>query len=145
MEFKSPPPSTDRIESRIAIDLVKKAAIVSPLVVIAAGIWRGPEGALGALLALVIVIANFLASAAILGWTAQRAPHALAGVAMLSFLGRLAVITVIGAAIKALDIVDFRVFAFTLVGSYLVLLFWEMKSISLSLAHPGLKPKPGQS
>src|SRR5262245_27608441 len=126
------------------MDLAKKAAIVTPIVVITLGVWRGPDAALGAFLALALVVVNFLASAAILGWTAKRAPHALAGVAMLSFLGRLLIITIIGAGIKQLDFVDFTVFGITLVISYLALLFWELRSISLTLAHPGLKPKPGQ-
>ena len=144
MNFEAPPPSIEKIERDIAADLAKKAAIVTPIVVIGLGIWRGPDAALGAFLALALIVANFFASAAILGWTAKHAPHALAGVAMLSFLGRLVIITIIGAGIKQLDIVDFPVFAITLVVSYLALLFWEMRSISLTLAYPGLKPKPGQ-
>jgi len=142
-EFVVPQPSTDRIESSIAVDLAKKGAIVAPLVILGLGLWRGPDAALGAALALAIVVVNFLASAAILGWTAQHSPHALGGVAMLSFLGRLVIITILGAGIKQLDIVDFQVFCFTLIVSYLALLFWEMRSISLTLAYPGLKPKPG--
>ena len=144
MNFDAPPPSIEKIERDIAIDLAKKAAIVTPIVVIGLGVWRGPDAALGAFLALALIVGNFFASAAILGWTAKHAPHALAGVAMLSFLGRLLIITIIGAGIKQLDIVDFPVFGITLVVSYLALLFWEMRSISLSLAYPGLKPKPGQ-
>jgi len=144
VNFDAPPPSIEKIERDIAVDLAKKAAIVTPIVVIGLGVWRGPDAALGAFLALALIVGNFFASAAILGWTAKHAPHALAGVAMLSFLGRLLIITIIGAGIKQLDIVDFPVFGITLVVSYLALLFWEMRSISLSLAYPGLKPKPGQ-
>ena len=144
MNFDAPPPSVQQVEREIAVDLAKKAAIVTPIVVIGLGVWRGPDAALGAFLALALIVGNFFASAAILGWTAKHAPHALAGVAMLSFLGRLLIITIIGAGIKQLDIVDFPVFGITLVVSYLALLFWEMRSISLSLAYPGLKPKPGQ-
>lgn len=142
-ELVFPQPSTERIESTIAVDLAKKGAIAAPIVVLALGLWRGPDAALGAALALAIVVANFLAAAWILGWTARTAPHAFAGVAMLSFLGRLALITVVGAAVKALGIVDWPVFCFTLIGAYFVLLFWELRSVSLSLAYPGLKPKPG--
>ena len=144
MNFDAPPPSGEKFEREIAIDLAKKAAIVTPIVVIGLGIWRGPDAALGAFLALALIVVNFFASAAILGWAAKHAPHALAGVAMLSFLGRLVIITIIGAGIKQLDIVDFPAFAITLVISYLALLFWELRSISLTLAYPGLKPKPGQ-
>lgn len=142
-EFVPPPPSAERIESTIALDLTKKGAFVAPVLVLAVGLGRGPEAALGAALAILLVVANFLASASILGWTARRVPHAFAGIAMLSFLGRLVLITAIGAGIKALDVVDWPAFAVTLVATYLGLLFWELRSISLSLAYPGLKPEPG--
>jgi hypothetical protein len=49
-------------------------------------------------------------------------------------------LTVIGVGIKELGVVDWPVFCITLVVSYLGLLFWEMRYISLSLASPGLKP-----
>jgi hypothetical protein len=143
-EFAVPPPSIDRVESRIALDIAKKAAIVTPIVVIALGVWRGPEAALAGLLAFALVIGNFLLSAAIIGWAARTMPHALTGVALLSFLVRLALITAIGAAVKAADVVDWPVFGITLIVLYVGLLFWELPSISLTLASPGLKPKPGQ-
>lgn len=144
MEFAVPAPSADRVESRIALDIAKKAALVTPVIVLALGIWRGPDAALSGLLALVIVIGNFLCSAAIIGWAARTMPHALTGVALMSFLVRLALITAIGAAVKASGLVDWPVFGVTLIVSYLGLLFWELPSISLTLASPGLKPKPGQ-
>lgn len=135
----------DHVESRIARDLAVKAAIVTPIAALALGLWRGPEAALGIVLAVAIVVANVLASAALLGWTARTMPHALTGVALMSFLGRLIIITLMGVGIKALDIVDWPVFCIALAASYLVLLVWEFRSVSFSLAFPGLKPKPGRS
>ncbi len=67
------------------------------------------------------------------------------GVALMSFLVRLILLTAIGVGIKELDIVDWPVFCITLVVSYLGLLFWEMRSISTSLASPGLKPRPNRN
>src|SRR4029078_3568617 len=86
VNFDAPPPSIEKIEREIAVDLAKKAAIVTPIVVIAVGIWRGPDAALGAFLALALVVVNFFASAAILGWTAKHAPHALPGARVLRFV-----------------------------------------------------------
>ncbi|MBM3693658.1 MAG: hypothetical protein FJW77_10300 [Actinobacteria bacterium] len=143
MEFAVPAPSTDRIESTIAHDLARKAVIVAPVLLVGIGVWRGLDAVLGALVALVIVVVNFLVAARVLGWTARVAPHALTGVALMSFLVRLGIITAVGAGIKALDVVDWPVFCFTLVGSYFLLLFWELRSVSLTLAYPGLKPRPG--
>ena len=135
-------PRTDRIELRIALDLAKRAAIVAPVVILVAGVWRGPDAAAGAALALAIVVANWLLAAAMLGWASQFAPNMLMAVALFGFLLRLALITAIGAGIKALDIVDWPVFCGTLLLSYALLLVWELRAVSFSLAHPGLKPKP---
>jgi hypothetical protein len=133
-------PTIDRIESRIAHDLTRHALYVAPIAMLGVGLWRGVDAAGAVALAFAIVIGNFLLSAAILGWTARRQPELLVGVALFSFLGRLILITVIGVGIKELDIVDWPVFCITLVVSYLGLLFWELRSISVSLASPGLKP-----
>lgn len=130
------------IESRIARDLVRKALIVAPIVIVGLGLWRGVDAAAAAGVAFAIVIANFLANAAILGWTARNNPAMLQGVALLSFLGRLIIITAIGVGVKALDVIDWPVFCITLVVSYFALLLWELRSISFTMASPGLKPKP---
>jgi hypothetical protein len=138
-------PPIDRIESRIAHDLARHGLYVAPIAMLGVGLWRGVDAAAAVALAFAIVIANFLLSAAILGWTARRHPEVLVGVALFSFLGRLILITLIGVGIKELDIVDWPVFCITLVVSYLGLLFWELRSISVSLASPGLKPSPQRS
>ncbi len=133
-------PRFDRIESLIARDIAKHALYVAPILMVGVGVWRGVDAAAAVALAFVIVIGNFLLSAAVLGWTARVHPDLLMGAALFSFLGRLILITVIGVGIKELDIVDWPVFCITLIVSYVGLLFWELRSISLSLAHPGLKP-----
>jgi hypothetical protein len=133
-------PPVDRIESHIARDIAKHAVYVAPVLMVGLGLWRGVDAAAAVALAFVIVIGNFLLSAAILGWTARIHPDLLMGAALFSFLGRLILITVIGVGIKELDIVDWPVFCITLIVSYVGLLFWELRSISVSLASPGLKP-----
>jgi len=138
------PVAFDQVESKIARDLATKALIAAPVVALAAGLWRGPDAGLAVVAAFAVVILNFLGAAALLGWTARTHPTMLAGVALLSFLGRLILITVIGVGIKELDVVDWPVFCITLIVSYFALLTWELRSVSFSLASPGLKPKPGQ-
>ena len=135
-------PSVDQVESRVARDLTRHALLVAPVAIVGVGLWRGVDGALGVALALTIVCANFLLSAAMLGWGARRSPNLLMGIALGAFLGRLVLITAVGVGMKALDIVDFPVFCIALIVSHLGLLFWETRSISLSLASPGLKPAP---
>lgn len=139
-----PQPSIDQIESRIAHDLARHALIVAPIAIVAVGVWRGVPAGAAVALAFALVVANFLGAAWVLGWVARTSPELLMGAAMMSFLVRLVLITAIGVGIKELDIVDWQVFCITLVASYLGLLFWEMRSISLSMASPGLKPKPNE-
>lgn len=133
-------PAVDRIESRIAVDLSRRALLVAPVAMLGVGLWRGLDAAGAVALALALVVVNLLIAAASLGWAARNSPNLLMGVALFGFLGRLAVLTAIGAGIKALGIVDWPVFCITLVVGYLGLLFWELRSVSLSLASPGLKP-----
>ncbi len=129
------------IESRIARDLARRAAIVAPLVILILGLWRGPSAALAVGVAFALLVGNFLLAAAILGYVARQNPDLLMGMTLFSFALRLALITVIGIGIKSLDVVDWSVFCITLVIGYSVLLIWEMRSVSFSLASPGLKPK----
>jgi len=137
-------PSVDQVESRVARDLTRHALLVAPLAILGVGLWRGVDGALGVALALVVVCANFLLSAALLGWGARRSPNLLMGIALGAFLGRLVLITAVGVGIKELDIVDFPVFCIALIVSHLGLLIWETRSVSLSLAYPDLKPRTGR-
>jgi hypothetical protein len=127
--------SIDDIESRVARDLTRKAALAVGPVALVLGLWRGGDAALGVVLAVAVVVGNLLLSAALLGWTARAMPHALTGVALFSFLGRLVMITAVGVGIKELGVTDWPVFCITLLVAYFGLLFWELRSIS---------PKPGQ-
>ena len=141
---ESTSPDLGDVESRIARDLVKHALYVAPIAIVAVGLWRGVDAGAAVALALALVIGNFLASAAILGVAARRSPELLMGVALMSFLVRFLLLTGIGIVVKELDVLDWPVFCITLLVSYLGLLFWEMRSISLSLASPGLKPRPAR-
>lgn len=134
-------PAVDRIELEIALDLAKRAAIVAPVAILALGLWRGLDAAAAVVLALAVVVVNWLIAALTLGWAARNNPNLLMGVALFGFIGRLALITAVGVGIKALDIVDWPVFCGTLLVAYAGLLIWELRYVSFSLASPGLKPK----
>ncbi|HEY5164575.1 MAG TPA: hypothetical protein VIJ44_01360 [Acidimicrobiia bacterium] len=133
-------PAVDHIESRIARDLARRALLAAPVIMLGVGLWRGVDAAGAVAVALALIVANFLVAAAALGWAARTSPNLLMGVALFGFLARLALLTGIGVGIKALDIVDWPVFCITLIVGYFGLLFWELRSVSLSLASPGLKP-----
>src|SRR5262245_15674516 len=56
------------VERNIAFDLARRAALVSPVVLLVAFLVAGTEGLLGAAIALAVVAANFLAGALSLAW-----------------------------------------------------------------------------
>jgi hypothetical protein len=133
--------ATEAVEMRIALDLARRAAIVAPILMLAVGLWRGLDAAGAVALAVALVVVNWLVAAVTLGWAARNSPNLLMGVALFGFIARLALITAVGAGVKALEIVDWPVFCGTLLLAYGGLLIWELRYVSFSLASPGLKPK----
>ncbi len=128
------------LESSLARDMARHAVLAAPVVLLVAAIWRGWDGMWSAAFALVLVVVNFLATARSYEWAARISPAALAGVALGGYVARLAVITVAVLVVKDAGWVDLVTLGITLVGAHLGLLFWELRSVSLSLAAPGLKP-----
>lgn len=61
-------------ESQVALHIVRRTAILAPVVVVALGLWRGPGAALGAALGLGVVAFNFWLSARLIAWSAPISP-----------------------------------------------------------------------
>jgi hypothetical protein len=132
--------ATPPVERSIALDLARHALYVAPAVVVVAGLVRGVDGAASAGLGVALAVANFLATAAGLAWGARRSPTVLAAVAMGGFVVRMGVL--LGAMLLADALfgwVDVIVLGITLFAAHLGLLFWELRSVSLTLAAPGLR------
>ena len=136
----SPPVATPQVERSIALDLARHALYVAPAVVVIAALVRGRDGAASAALGVALAVANFLATAAGLAWGARRSSTALAAVAMGGFVVRMGAL--LGAMLLADALfgwVDVVVLGITLFAAHLGLLFWELRSVSLTLAAPGLR------
>jgi hypothetical protein len=134
------------VERRIAIDLARHGLLVAPLIVLVAGLLRGVDGAASAALALAVLVLNFFAAAISLEWGARRSGNALFVVALGGFLFRMVSILVVILVTRArFGWVDVVVLGVTLFVTHLGLLFWELRSVSFSLAAPGLqrdRPSP---
>jgi len=132
-------------EPVLARDIAKHALIVAPIaIVVCAAIW-GWAGAASAAYALTLVTLNFLAAAWMLSTAARISYGLLMGVALFGFLVRLALIGLAVLAVQDAAWVEPVALGLTLVVSYLGLLFWELRYVSVSLAHPGLKPTPKET
>ena len=128
------------VERRIATDLARHGLMVAPVIVLVAGLFRGLDGAASAALGLAVLVLNFLAAAISLEWGARRGGNALFAVALGGFLFRMVSILVVILVAQALfGWVDVVVLGVTLFLTHLGLLFWELRSVSFSLAAPGLQ------
>ena len=136
----APPVATPPVERRIALDVARHGLLVAPAIVLVAGLVRGVDGAASAALGVGLLLLNLLVAAVSLEWAARRSPNALMAVALGGFLLRMTTILVVILAADALfGWADVVVLAVTLFLTHLGLLFWELRSVSLSLAAPGLR------
>jgi len=127
-------------ESRVARDLARRAALLSPVAVLGLGLLRGFDGAASAAIGLALVAVNFVVSARLIGWAAGRGVAWVQGAVLGGFIVRLAALLGIVLGLERLPFVDVPVLVITVAVAHLGLLVWEVRFVSLSLAAPGLKP-----
>jgi ATP synthase I chain len=127
-------------EGEVARDLVRRMLIASPIVLLVAGVFRGVDGLVSAAIGLVLVALNFLASARLITWVAQRSPGAVMGFVLGGFVVRIAILFGIALALEQVSWVDVPVLVLTVAIMHLALLTWETRHVSLTLGAPGLKP-----
>lgn len=131
---------TPPVERRIATDLARHGLMVAPVIVLVAGLLRGIDGAASAALGLGVLVLNFFAAAVTLEWGARRGGNTLFAVALGGFVLRMVSILVVFLVAQALfGWADVVVLGLTLFITHLGLLFWELRSVSFSLAAPGLQ------
>ncbi len=127
-------------EPVLARDIAKRALLLAPVAVLAcAAIW-GADGAASAGYATAIVLANLLLAAWMLSTAAKISYALLMGAALFGFLLRLGLVSAAVLLVQDAAWVEPLALGLTLVVAHLGLLFWELRYVSISLAHPGLKP-----
>jgi hypothetical protein len=125
---------------QVARDLVKRGAYIAPVFLIAGAIGWGASGAASVAYALAIVCCNFLLAAFLIGYGARISAAMMGAAAMFGFLIRLGLIFLAVMLVKDASWMSLVPLGLTLIVTHLGLLFWEMRYVSASLAHPGLKP-----
>ncbi len=124
----------------VAVDIAKRSVWLLPVAVfVSAAIW-GIDGVASTLYAIAIVVVNFLLAGWLLAVSGRISAAMMGAAAMFGFLLRLGLIFLAVLLVKDAGWLELVPFGITLVATHLVLLFWEMRHISSSLAFPGLKP-----
>jgi hypothetical protein len=133
--------TTPNVERDIAFDIVKKAPIAAPVVILLGWAFWGANGAASAAVAVAVVCANLVLAALSLAWAAKVSPAVLMGTALGGFLVRMGLVTVVVIAVRNQSWADLTALAVTILVTHLGLLAWETKYVSATLAYPGLAPK----
>lgn len=127
-------------EREIALDLVRRGAMVAPALLLIGGIGWGIAGAASSGYAISLVLANFVIAAALLTWTARISLALMMGAALFGYVLRLAIVFAAVILVKDAGWVRTWPLGLSLIITHVGLLFWETRYISASLAFPGLRP-----
>ncbi len=133
-------PAGEAPEYELVGDLLRNALPVAPVVVVVAGLLAGIDGALSSGVGVALVAGNLALAAASLVWAGRISLGLLMGVALGGYAVRIGLLFLIVLLLQDLDWIHLTSLGLTLVVTHLGLLFWELRYVSASLAHPGLKP-----
>lgn len=127
-------------EPILARDIAKRAVLLAPVAIAVGGLVWGADGATSAAYATALVLANLGLAAWMLSTAAKISYGLLMGAALFGFLLRLGLVSAAVLLVRDAGWVKPMALGLTLVVAHLGLLFWELRYVSISLAHPGLKP-----
>lgn len=127
-------------EPMLVRDMAKRALVGAPVLVLAATAVWGADGAASAAYGIAVVVANLVLAAWMLSTAARISYGLLMGAALFGFALRLALVAAAVLPVQDAGWVEPLALGLTLVTTHLGLLFWELRYVSTSLAHPGLKP-----
>ncbi len=138
--FEGPAP-----EVGVSNDMIKRGLIVAPVLIgLCAVIWGG-DGAWSSAYGVAIVLANFALAAGLIAAAARISVALMMGATLFGYLIRLGLIFLAVLLVKDAGWISLPALGSTIIVTHLGLLFWEMKYVAISLAHPGLKPTPKSS
>ncbi len=126
--------------AQIAKDLVRRGLLVMPIAMAGAALIGDRNDALSVGYAMLIVLANFLASAYLLAGAARISLGLVASVALGGYVMRLALVFMAVWLVKDTAWVRMIPLGITIIVTHLGLLVWELRHVSATFAHPGLKP-----
>lgn len=132
-------------ERAIAIDMVRRGLIGGPVLVgVCAGVW-GLDGLWSSGYALMLILVNFWLAASLITWSMRISATMLMAGVMGGYFIRLGILTGAYFLVRNTGWFEALPFVITLVAAHIVLLVWETRYVSMSLAHPSLKPQGARS
>lgn len=130
--YSSPSVVPDPVETIVAVETVRRAVVVGPLVVLAAWLLRDGPGAVGAAIGVLVVVGNFLLAGVILSRAARLSMKAYHAAALAGFVVRLGLITASMFLIASVFEIDRPAMGIAAVTAYFTLLTWEAWALTKS-------------
>jgi hypothetical protein len=137
----SGPVAGGAIESKIALDMVKRSLPFIPVMLILSAVIWDKNGAISSAVAIAVVLANFLLAAALLGWAAKISVGAVMGAALFGYLLRLVLIAAVVLPLRSQSWFSAWPLGITLVVTHIGLLFWELRHVSIKFSQSGVTPR----
>ena len=127
--------------TQVARDMVRRGLPLLPVGIVIGMLIDGLDGAASVLYGMALVMLNFLLSAYLLAWAARISIALVASIALGSYVLRLGLIFAAVWLVKDTSWVRMVPLGITIIVTHLGLLAWELRYVSASFAHPGLKPQ----
>lgn len=127
-------------EVAVSTDMIKRGVLVAPVLIAVCGVIWGLDGVWSSAYGIAIVLANFALAAGSIAMAARISLGLMMAATLFGYIIRLALIFLAVWLVKDAAWISFPALGSTIIITHLGLLFWEMKYVALSLAHPGLKP-----
>jgi hypothetical protein len=137
--FEGPSP-----EVAVSGDMIKRGLLVAPVLLAVSGVIWGMDGVWSSAYGIAIVLANFALAATFIAVSARISLGLMMAATMFGYIIRLGLIFLAVWLVRDAGWISFPALGSTIIITHLGLLFWEMKYVALSLAHPGLKPTEPQ-
>ncbi len=133
-------PAENAPAAEIARDMARRGLLVMPIVFAVVAVTGGLPAAVSVAYAMAIVLINFLLSAYLLRWAARISLGLVASVALGGYVMRLALIFMAVWLVRDAAWIRMIPLGIAIIATHLGLLVWELRHVSASFAHPGLKP-----
>lgn len=129
--------------AQVARDMVRRGLLALPIVVGVAWLLGGGAVAASVAYGIALILVNFLLSAYLLAWAARISLGLVASVALGGYIMRMALIFMAVWILREASWVRMFPLGVTIIATHLGLLVWEVRHVSATAAHPGLKPMGG--
>jgi len=118
------------IEMTLALHACRPAIVLAPVLALVFGVLRGPWSAGAAALGVALVAGNLLLAGNLLSLVVRRRPRLLPIAALISFVLRLVLLTVMLILLEQVTGMDRIAAAVSAVVAYVVMMIWEVVAVA---------------